>query len=166
MGHGFSRMLQMVNDDIMRSTNTDNINSNLFINPNMNNLNNNNFNINNSKDNQKEDENNSNIIPNNNSNINNVGNLKLPKVKNKASTVVNMSLNTNQSLNNFDKEKYKDEKGQRMMTTPYDDHSLSTSNLNRPQIMKIYKLNKNSSMAQNNNINNNKLYSTNNSQLK
>ena len=192
MGHGFSRMLQMVNDDIMRSTNTDNINSNLFINTNMKNINDNNFNINNSKDNQKDDENSSNIISNNNSSINNVGNLKLPKVKNKASNA-NMSLNTNQSLNNFDKEKNKDEKGQRMMTTPYDDHSLSTSNLNRPQIMKIYKLNKNSSMAQNNNINNelqqfgiqtlslsqkkininednninnNRLYNTNNSQLK
>ena len=188
MGHGFSRMLQMVNDDIMRSTNTDNINSNLFINANMNNLNNNNFNINNSKDNQKDEE--SNTISNNNSSINNIGNLKLPKVKNKASNV-NISLNINQSLNNSDKEKNKDEKGQRMMTTPYDDHSLSTSNLNRPQIMKIYKLNKNSSTSQNNNINiqqfgiqtlslsqkkininednninNNRLYNTNNSQLK
>ena len=192
MGHGFSRMLQMVNDDIMRSTNTDNINSNLFINTNMNNLNNNNFIINNNKDNQKEDDNNPNTISNNNNSVNSVGNLKLPKVKNKVFNV-NISLNTNQSLNNFDKEKNKEEKGQRMMTTPYDDYSLSPSNLNRPQIMKIYKLNKNSSVSQNNNtnnelqqfgiqtlslsqkkintnednnINNNRLYNTNNSQLK
>ena len=40
------------------------------------------------------------------------------------------------------------------MTSPYDDHSLSTSNINRPQIMKIYKLNKNATVTQNNiNIN-------------
>ena len=34
------------------------------------------------------------------------------------------------------------------MTSPYDDHSLSTNNINRPQIMKIYKLNKNSTITQ------------------
>ena len=71
MGHGFSRMLQMVNDDIMRSTNTDNINNNIFLNTN-NNLNSN-FNISNIKDSQKEEENSN--TQNNNSN-NNIGNLK------------------------------------------------------------------------------------------
>ena len=41
-----------------------------------------------------------------------------------------------------------------MMTSPYDDHSLSTSNINRPQIMKIYKINKNATITQTqNNIN-------------
>ena len=152
MGHGFSRMLQMVNDDIMRSTNTDNINSNLFINSNINSPTPN-FNISNTKDNQKDDENNSNSQLNNNNNNNNIlANIKLPKVKNKN------SLNTNQSLNNFDinlqKEKNKDEIAQRMMTSPYDDFSQSTSNINRPQILKIYKLNKNSAITNNtNNIN-------------
>ena len=40
-----------------------------------------------------------------------------------------------------------------MATSPYDDHSLSSSNINRPQIMKIYKLNKNSTLQQSNNMN-------------
>ena len=148
MGHGFSRMLQMVNDDIMRSTNTDNINSNLFLNTNINN--NNNFNLSNTinKETQKDDDNNS---PSNNIS-NNVANVKLPKVKNK-----NLNVNTTYSLNSFDinlhKEKNKDENNQRMATSPYDDHSLSSSNINRPQIMKIYKLNKNSTLQQSNNMN-------------
>ena len=150
MGHGFSRMLQMVNDDIKRSTNTDNINSNLFLNTNTNNLNN--FNISNMKDSQKDEENSTNLQINNN-NSNNVGNVKLPKVKSK-----NVNLNTNQSLNNLEintiKDKKKDENENRMMTSPYDDHSLSTSNINRPQIMKIYKINKNATITQTqNNIN-------------
>ena len=149
MGHGFSRMLQMVNDDIMRSTNTDNINNNIFLNTNVNNLNNN-FNISNIKDIQKEEDN-SNSQPNNASNI--IGNVKLPKVKNK-----NLNINTNQSLNNLEINSIKDKKKEenetrnenRMMTSPYDDHSMSTTNLNRPQIMKIYKLNKNSTLQHNN----------------
>ena len=149
MGHGFSRMLQMVNDDIMRSTNTDNINNNIFLNTNVNNLNNN-FNISNIKDIQKEEDN-SNSQTNNASNI--IGNVKLPKVKNK-----NLNINTNQNLNNLEintiKDKKKDENEirnvNRMMTSPYDDHSMSTTNLNRPQIMKIYKLNKNSTLQHNN----------------
>ena len=143
MGHGFSRMLQMVNDDIMRSTNTDNINSNLFLNTNNNNFNN--FNISNAKDNQKDEDNNSNLQVNNNNNT--ISNVKLPKVKSK-----NVNLNSNQSLNNLEintvKDKKKDENENRMITSPYDDHSLSTSNINRPQIMKIYKLNKNSTITQ------------------
>ena len=36
------------------------------------------------------------------------------------------------------------------MTSPYDEHSMSTTNLNRPQTMKIYKLNKNSTLQHNN----------------
>ena len=137
MGHGFSRMLQMVNDDIMRSTNTDNINSNLFLNTN-NNLNNN-FNISNNKDTQKDEE--------NNSNIQLINNIKLPKVKSK---------NTNQSLSNVDllikKDKKKEESDNRIMTTPYDEHSMSSTNVNKPQIMKIYKLNKNLSTTKNNTL--------------
>ena len=149
MGHGFSRMLQMVNDDIMRSTNTDNINNNIFLNTNINNLNSN-FNISNTKDNQKDEDNTN--APNNNSN-NIIGNLKLPKVKNKG-----LNINTNQSVNNLDVNNHKDKKKDenenknenRNMTSPYDDHSMSTSNLNRPQIMKIYKLNKNTTITQTN----------------
>ena len=136
MGHGFSRMLQMVNDDIMRSTNTDNINSNIFLNTN-NNLNNN-FNISN-KDTQKDEE--------NNSNIQLINNIKLPKVKSK---------NTNQSLSNVDlnikKDKKKDESENRVITNPYDEHSMSSTNVNKPQIMKIYKLNKNLSTTKNNTL--------------
>ena len=138
MGHGFSRMLQMVNDDIMKSTNTDNINSNLFLNTNVNN--NNNFNIsnsNNNKDTQRDDEINS---PSHNISSN-IANVKLPKVKNK-----NLNLNAPHSLNsleiNLHREKNKDE-NQRIITSPYEDHSQSTSNINKPQIMKIYKINKN-----------------------
>ena len=151
MGHGFSRMLQMVNDDIMKSTNTDNISSNIFLNTNINNLNSN-FNISNTKDSQK-DEDNSGVQNNNLNNI--IGNFKLPRVKNK-----NLNINTNQSVNNLEinthKDKKKDENENksenRNMTSPYDDHSMSTSNLNRPQILKIYKLNKNINLTQTSNV--------------
>ena len=36
MGHGFSKMLQLVDDSIMRNTNKDNINNNLLTNTNTN----------------------------------------------------------------------------------------------------------------------------------
>ena len=146
MGHGFSRMLQMVNDDIMRSTNTDNINNNLFLNTNTNNLNTN-FNIGNNKDNQKDEENNSNTQAFNS----NILNIKLPKVKSK-----NANINTNPNLNNMEltlqKDKKKDELENRIITSPYDEHSMSTTNVNRPQIMKIYKLTKNISNSKSNTI--------------
>ena len=92
MGHGFSRMLQMVNDDIMKSTNTDNISTNLFLNANSNNTSNlNNFNISNIKDNPKEED--TNNISQINNTSNNAGAVKLPKVKNKT-MISNPNLNT------------------------------------------------------------------------
>jgi len=130
MGHGFSRMLQMVNDDIMKSTNTDKIDNNIFLNTNSNN--------------QKDDEErNLTIQPSSSS----PGNIRLPKVKNKI-----ISTNINQALNNIEfnlkKEKNKDEK--RIITSPYEETSIDSPNLNRPQIMRIYKLNKNATFSKGN----------------
>ena len=140
MGHGFSRMLQMVNDDIMKNTNTDNINANLFFNANSNNTSNlNNFNISNIKDSPKEEDINNNSQINNASN--NIGTVKLPKVKIK-SIITNSNINTldlnSQTSRNRD-----------------DDQYLSLREINRPQIMKIYKINKNPNLSQNIVINNN-----------
>ena len=137
MGHGFSRMLQMVNDDIMRTTNTDRIDNNTFINTN----------TNNSSFNQKDDD--ENYL---NYQVNNrTESMKLPKVKNK-----NPNVNNNQNANNLEinlkKDKNKDDK--RIMTSPYDDHNTDSPNENKPQIMKIYKLNKNITFSKNNTKNN------------
>lgn len=124
MGHGFSRMLQMVNDDIMRSTNTDKIDNNIFLNTNSNNYN------------QKEDEDINLTIQASSSSP---GNVKLPKVRNK-------NINNNQNLNN--KDKSKDEK--RIITSPYDEPAFDSPNINKPQIMRIYKLNKNATFSKGN----------------
>ena len=150
MGHGFSRMLQMVNDDIMKNTNIDNINSNLFLNANnSNNSNLNNFNLSSIKDNPKEEDNNNSQI---NNNVNTtIGNVKLPKVKIK-------NINNNSSLNtleiNLQNIKNKDEFDKRINTSPYKEQSLSPISLNKPQIMKIYKINKSSTLSQNNIVKN------------
>ena len=129
MGHGFSRMLQMVNDDIMKSTNTDKIDSNIFLN-----TNNNNFN-------QKDDED---INLTLQASSSSPGNIKLPKVKKN-----NVNTNSSQALNNMEfnlkKEKNKDEK--RIITSPYDEPTIESPNLTRPQIMRIYKLNKNATFS-------------------
>ena len=142
MGHGFSRMLQMVNDDIMKSTNADNINNNLLFNTSNNNNNNNNnnnvnnLNIINQKDSQKEED----IINNSNSQI-----MKLPKVKNK--NIQNLNLNKIELSLQKDKGR-EDFHSNRIPTSPYDDTNLTS--LNVPQIMKIYKLNKNSTLSSTN----------------
>ena len=135
MGHGFSRMLQMVNDDIMRTTNTDRIDNNTFIN------------TNNSSFNQKDDD--ENYL---NYQVNNrTESMKLPKVKNK-----NANANNNQNVNsleiNIKKNKNKDEK--RILTSPYKEHNADSPNANKPQIMKIYKLNKNITFSKDNTRNN------------
>lgn len=137
MGHGFSRMLQMVNDDIMKTTNTDRIDNNTFINTNTNNI----------SFNQKEDD--ENYL---NYQVNNrTESMKLPKVKNK-----NVNVNTSQNVNNLDinlkKDKNKDDK--RITTSPYEEHNNDSPNSNKPQIMKIYKLNKNITFSKNNTKNN------------
>ena len=137
MGHGFSRMLQMVNDDIMKNTNTDNINNDFFNNINSNNnyVNNmNNFNISNAKESLK-DENYSN--PNSP-----MHNTKLPKVKTKNFNTIETNLQSNKSKEDI-----------RIKTSPFDDHFLSKKGLN-PKIMKIYKLSKMSTLSQNNIISN------------
>ena len=133
MGHGFSRMLQLVNDDLMKNTNTDNINNDFFMNINSNNnINNmNNFNISNIKDNQKEEI---------NSNLNSpMHNIKLPKVKNKNSNNAESNLQSNKSKDDI-----------RIKTSPYDENILSPRSFNNPQILKIYKLNKNTTLSQSN----------------
>ena len=141
MGHGFSRMLQMVNDDIMKSTNADNINNNLLFNTSNNNNNNiNNFNIINQKDSQKEED----IINYSNSQI-----MKLPKVKNKNMNIQNLNLNKIELTLQKDRAR-EDSHSNRIPTSPYDDTSLTPSSLNVPQIMKIYKLNKNSTLSSTN----------------
>ena len=89
MGHGFSRMLQMVNDDIMKSTNTDKIDTNIFLNTNSNNYN------------QKDDED------------------------------VNLTI-------------------QASSNSPGNEPNIDSPNLNRPQIMRIYKLNKNATFSKGN----------------
>ena len=131
MGHGFSRMLQMVNDDIMKSTNTDKIDNNIFLNTNSNNYN------------QKDDEDINLTLQASSTS----GNIKLPRVKNK-----NANTNSSQTLNNMEfnlkKEKNKDEK--RIITSPYDEPTIDSPSLNRPQIMRIYKLNKNATFSKGN----------------
>ena len=141
MGHGFSRMLQMVNDDIMKNTNTDNISNNLLFNTSSNNSNTlNNLNIINQKDSQKEED---------NINITNSQIMKLPKVKNKNINIHNLNLNKIDL--NLQKDKFKeDSHSNRIPTSPYDDTNLTPSSLNAPQIMKIYKLNKNSTLSSTN----------------
>ena len=137
MGHGFSRMLQMVNDDIMRTTNTDRIDNNTFINTN----------TNNSSFNQKDDD--ENYL---NYQVNNrTESMKLPKVKNKNANANNSQIANNLEIN-AKKDKIKDDK--RIMTSPYDDHNIDSPNANKPQIMKIYKLNKNITFSKNNTKNN------------
>ena len=137
MGHGFSRMLQMVNDDIMRTTNTDRIDNNTFINTN----------ANNSSFNQKDDD--ENYL---NYQVNNrTESMKLPKVKNKNTNANNSQIANNLEIN-AKKDKIKDDK--RIMTSPYDDHNIDSPNANKPQIMKIYKLNKNITFSKNNTKNN------------
>ena len=137
MGHGFSRMLQMVNDDIMKSTNTDKIDTNIFLNTNSNNYN------------QKDDEDINLTIQ---ASSNSPGNIKLPRVKNKNA---NTNTNNSQALNNMEfnlkKEKNKDNKDEkRIITSPYDEPNIDSPNLNRPQIMRIYKLNKNATFSKGN----------------
>ena len=137
MGHGFSRMLQMVNDDIMKSTDTDKIDTNIFLNTNSNNYN------------QKDDEDVNLTIQ---ASSNSPGNIKLPRVKNKNA---NTNTNNSQALNNMEfnlkKEKNKDNKDEkRIITSPYDEPNIDSPNLNRPQIMRIYKLNKNATFSKGN----------------
>ena len=140
MGHGFSRMLQMVNDDIMRTTNTDRIDNNTFLNTN----------TNTSFNQRDDDENYLNLQINNRTES-----MKLPKVKNK-----NANINNSQIVNNLEinlkKDKNKDKDDKRMMTSPspYEDHIIDSPNSNKPQIMKIYKLNKNITFSKNNTKNN------------
>ena len=114
MGHGFSKMLQLVDDSIMRTTNNDNVNHNLFTNSNIN----------------SED---------NNSNLKTIFNVnytsKLPKMKPKyINRMRNTNVNGEGSLSSRDKNK--DEH----LSIHIDDQNDSK----RPQIMKIYKKNKNS----------------------
>ena len=134
MGHGFSRMLQMVNDDIMKNTNTDNINNDFFINVNSNNnnINNlNNFNISNTRDSLKIE---------NNSNLNSPKhNDKLPKVKNRNLNTLESNLQINKSKDDV-----------RIKTSPFGDHFLNKKGFDKPKIMKIYKLSKNSTLSNNN----------------
>ena len=114
MGHGFSKMLQLVDDSIMRSTNNDNVNNNnLFTNNNIN-------------------------TEDNNAHIKTVFNVnylsKLPKMKPKyINTMRNTNVNLEGSLSSRDKNK--DERS----SIHFDDQNDSKS----PQIMKIYKKNKN-----------------------
>ena len=123
MGHGFSKMLQMVNDDIMRSTNNDNINSNIFMNTNMNM--NNNYSPNITEEN------------NNNSNLKTIFNIysnsKLPKVKAK-----NTNINTSQNLKTEGPLSFREKNKEDHLTMPLDDNS------NKPKILKIHKISKNS----------------------
>ena len=127
MGHGFSKMLQLVNDDIMRNTNNDNINYNIFTNT----INNNNS-PNNTEDNNS---NNMKTI------FNAYTNSKFPKIKPK-----NIHANFRQNNKKEDEnvpagDKNKEEN----LTLPLDENSNSS----RPQILKIYKRNKNMSSSEN-----------------
>ena len=120
MGHGFSKMLQLVDDSIMRNTNNDNINNNLLTNTNIN----------------TEDY---------NTNLKTIFNVnyssKLPKMKSKyVNTVRNININQEGSLSSRDKNKNEN------LSIHIDDQN----NLKRPQIMKIYKINKNSENKYNN----------------
>ena len=120
MGHGFSKMLQMVNDDIMKSTNNDNINTNIFLNTNINNNNNSNYNT----------EGNilKTIFTNNNA--------KLSKIKAK-------HMFSSQNTNDENPLSYRDKNKDNHLTLPLDDNT----NFKRPQIMKIYKIHKNSATS-------------------
>ena len=116
MGHGFSKMLQLVDDSIMKNTNNDivnNNNNNLFTNNNIN-------------------------TEDNNAHIKTVFNVnylsKLPKMKPKyINTMRNTNVNLEGSLSSRDRNK--DEHS----SIHFDDQNDSKS----PQIMKIYKKNKN-----------------------
>ena len=114
MGHGFSKMLQLVDDSIMKNTNNDIVNNNnLFTNNNIN-------------------------TEDNNAHIKTVFNAnylsKLPKMKPKyINTMRNTNVNLEGSLSSRDKNK--DEHS----SIHFDDQNDSKS----PQIMKIYKKNKN-----------------------
>ena len=120
MGHGFSKMLQLVDDSIIRNTNNDNVNTNLFLNNNIN---------------TDEYNNNTKTV----FNINYAS--KLPKMKPKyINTMRNTNVNLEGSLSSRDKNK--DEH----LSMHIDDQNDSIS----PQIMKIYKKNKNSENKYNN----------------
>ena len=116
----------------MKSTNTDKIDNNIFLNTNSNNYN------------QKDDED---IYLTLQASSGNPGNIKLPKVKNK-----NNNTNSSQALNNMEfnlkKEKNRDDK--RIITSPYDEPTVDSPDMNRPQIMRIYKLNKNATFSKGN----------------
>ena len=118
MGHGFSKMLQMVNDDIMRSTNNDNINQNIFMNTNMNN---------NYSPNITEENNNSNLK----TIFNIYSNSKLPKVKAK-----NININTSQNLKTEGPLSFREKNKEDHLNMPLDD-------TNNPKILKIHKISKN-----------------------
>ena len=120
MGHGFSKMLQLVDDSIIRNTNNDNVNTNLFLNNNIN---------------TDEYNNNTKTV----FNINYAS--KLPKMKPKyINTMRNTNVNLEGSLSSRDKNK--DEHS----SMHIDDQNDSIT----PQIMKIYKKNKNSENKYNN----------------
>ena len=128
MGHGFSRMLQLVNDDIMRSTNM-----------------NNDFSFNITSHNKdvnitEEDKKNNKRSMLTETNVENKDNVKLPKVKTKTT---NMNATENNAVNN--------EKP--TSNTLYEEYNTSTGP--RPQILRIYRVNKNpnvsASMARNDN---------------
>ena len=113
MGHGFSRMLQLVNDDIMKSTN------------------NNDLNINNQHSNKINEDDKKNVKKTIVTETNNESreNVKLPKVKTKIANLIN---NT-EDIYNIDK----------ASTIPlYDDYGSTSLNPSKPQILRIYKLNK------------------------
>ena len=122
MGHGFSKMLQMVNDDIMKSTNNDNINQRIFLNTNANNSN-----------------------TNINSPVNTEGNIlrtiftnnssKLSKMKNR-----NINILTSQNINMEAPLSYRGKNKDQHKSLAIDDQS----DFKNSQIMKIYKIHKNS----------------------
>jgi hypothetical protein len=122
MGHGFSKMLQMVNDDIMRSTNNDNINPNIFMNTNMNN---NNYSPN--------------VTEENNNNMKTIFNIysnsKLPKVKAK-----NLNINTSQNLKTEGPLSFREKNKEDHLSMRLDDNK---NNSNNPQILKIHKISRN-----------------------
>ena len=118
--YGFSKMLQLVDDSIMRNTNNDNINNNLLTNTNTN----------------TEDY---------NTNLKTIFNVnytsKLPKMKSKyINTARNINVNLEGSLSSRNKNKNEN----------LSIHIDEQNNSKRPQIMKIYKINKNSENKYNN----------------
>ena len=113
MGHGFSKMLQMVDDSIMKSTNNDNINYNILVNNN----------------NTDDYNNNLKTIFNYNS--------KMPKMRPKYIHTINTTHNINHDGPLSSREKNKEQH----LSIDLDEQSC---NLKRPQILKIYKMNKNS----------------------